>query len=86
MKPAECRLGLHARFSPERGHGCVGGDNAVGPDEPPSTGGVSNRGFIAYGSWLARFIDWFRDLGFLNKPGVETQAAKDIAANVARAP
>ncbi len=56
----------------------------VGPDEPPSTGGLTNRGFIAYGTWPERFIDWFRDLGFLGKPGVETQAAKDVAANINR--
>ena len=56
----------------------------VGPDEPPSTGGLTNRGFIAYGTWPVRFIEWFRDLGFLNKPGVETQAAKDVAANLTR--
>jgi acetyl esterase/lipase len=56
----------------------------VGPDEPPSSGGLTNRGFIAYGTWPDRFIDWFRDLGFMNKPGVETQAAKDVAANLNR--
>jgi endo-1,4-beta-xylanase len=56
----------------------------VGPDEPPSSGGLTDRGFIAYGTWPERFLDWFRDLGFLNKPGVETQAAKDVAANVNR--
>ncbi len=56
----------------------------VGPDEPPSTGGLTNRGFIAYGKWPDRFIDWFRDLGFLGKPGVETQAAKDVATNLNR--
>ena len=28
----------------------------------------------------ARFIDWMRDLGFLQKPGVETKAARDVAA------
>ena len=56
----------------------------VGPDEPPSTGGLTNRGFIAYGTWPDRFIDWFRDLGFMGKPGVETQAAKDVIANVNR--
>ena len=56
----------------------------VGPDEPPSTGGLTNRGFIAYGTWPARFIDWFRDLGFMGKPGVETQAAKDVEANLKR--
>ncbi len=56
----------------------------VGPDEPPSTGGLTNRGFIAYGTWPDRFMDWFRDLGFLGKPGVETQAAKDVAGNLNR--
>lgn len=56
----------------------------VGPDEPPSTGGLTDRGFIAYGTWPDRFIDWFRDLGFLGKPGVETQASKDVAANLNR--
>ncbi|MEO6995429.1 MAG: alpha/beta hydrolase fold domain-containing protein [Lacunisphaera sp.] len=56
----------------------------VGPGEPPSTGGMTDRGFIAYGKWPDRFIDWFQDLGFLGKPGVETQAAKDVAANLNR--
>jgi endo-1,4-beta-xylanase len=56
----------------------------VGPDEPPSTAGLSDRGFIAYGTWQDRFMDWIRDLGFLGKPGVETQAAKDVAANLGR--
>ncbi len=59
------------------------GDRVTG-DEPPSTGGLTSRGFIAYGSWPARFIEWTRDLGFLNKTGVETQAAKDVLANVNR--
>jgi hypothetical protein len=58
----------------------------VGPDEPPSTGGLTDRGFIAYGTWPNRFIDWFRDLGFFQKPGVETQAAKDVAAYVTSPP
>jgi len=58
----------------------------VGPDEPPATGGLTNMGGISYGTWSARFLDWFRDLGFLNKPGVETQAAKDVAANLDRKP
>jgi len=56
------------------------------PDEPPSTGGISDRGFIAYGTWPDRFNDWFRDLGFFGKPGVETLAAKDVAANLNRKP
>jgi acetyl esterase/lipase len=56
----------------------------VRPDEPPSTGGLTDRGFIAYGTWPERYLDWFRDLGFLGKPGVETQAAIDVAANLNR--
>jgi acetyl esterase/lipase len=56
----------------------------VGPGEPPSTGGLSDRGFIAYGTWPDRFMDWFRDLGFMGKPGVETQAAKDVSASLNR--
>jgi endo-1,4-beta-xylanase len=42
-------------------------------------GGMTNRNGIPFGTWQNRFIDWFRDLGFLEKPGVETKAAKDIA-------
>ncbi len=56
----------------------------VGPGEPPATGALSNMGGISYGTWSARYLDWFRDLGFLGKPGVETQAAKDVEANLAR--
>ena len=41
--------------------------------------GLANRN-IPFGTWQDRFIDWFRDLGFLGKPGVETKAARDIAA------
>ncbi len=58
----------------------------VGPDEPPATGGLANMGGLAFGTWSARYLDWFRDLGFLGKPGVTTQAAKDVAANLDRKP
>jgi len=44
------------------------------------TGGLTDRNNTPFGTWQYRFIDWFRDLGFLQKPGVETKAAKDIAA------
>ncbi len=54
------------------------------PDDPPSTGGLTNRGGIAYGTWHERYLEWMRDLGFLGKPGVETLAAKDVAANLTR--
>lgn len=56
----------------------------VGPGEPPASGGLTDLGFIAYGTWPARFLDWFRDLGFLGPPGVETQAARDVEASVGR--
>ena len=49
------------------------------PDGSRMSGGLTDRGNIPYGTWQYRFIDWFRDLGFLQKPGVETKAAKDIA-------
>ncbi|HVZ63182.1 MAG TPA: alpha/beta hydrolase [Lacunisphaera sp.] len=58
----------------------------VQPGEPPATGGLSNMGGIAYGTWSARFLDWFRDLGFLQPPGIETQAAKDVASHLDRKP
>jgi endo-1,4-beta-xylanase len=50
------------------------------PDGCRMTGGLSDRKGIPFGTWQDRFIDWFRDLGFLQKPGVETKAAKDVAA------
>lgn len=46
------------------------------------TGGLTDRGGIPFGTWQVRFIDWFRDLGFLQKPGLETKAARDTAAFV----
>lgn len=52
------------------------------PDGSRMTGGLTDRGNIPYGTWQFRFIDWFRDLGFLQKAGVETKAAKDIAVFV----
>ncbi len=65
--------------------------NGRHPGQPLSdgsrmTGGLTYRNGMPYGSWQDRFIDWFRDLGFLQKPGVETKAARDIAAYVSQAP
>jgi acetyl esterase/lipase len=56
------------------------------PDGSHMTGGLTDRNDKPYGTWQFRFIDWFRDLGFLDKPGVETQAAKDVALYVAHPP
>jgi acetyl esterase/lipase len=50
------------------------------------TGGLTAKNGIPFGTWQDRFIDWFRDLGFLQKPGVETKAAKDIAAYSSQPP
>jgi endo-1,4-beta-xylanase len=43
------------------------------------TAGLTDHKGMPFGTWQFRFIDWFRDLGFLEAPGVETKAAKDIA-------
>ncbi len=39
---------------------------------------------IPYATWRDRFMDWFRDLGFLGKSGEVTQAAKDVAEHAKR--
>ena len=52
------------------------------PDGSSMPGGLTDRNDTPYGTWQFRFIDWFRDLGFLGKPGVETKAARDSAAFV----
>jgi acetyl esterase/lipase len=43
------------------------------------THGVNRNGSIPYSSWMNRYEEWLRDLGFLDKPGTETKAATDIA-------
>lgn len=58
--------------------------NGRHPGQPLSDGtrmnaGLANRN-LPFGSWQDRFIDWFRDLGFLQSPGVETKAARETAA------
>jgi hypothetical protein len=45
-------------------------------------GGLSARGDIPFGTWTDRYVDWFKDLGFLGKPGKPTKAAADIEAFV----
>ena len=47
-------------------------------------GGIKDRDGIPFGTWQFRFLDWFRDLGFLGKPGVETKAARDLRAQQTR--
>ena len=48
------------------------------------SGGLTDRNNTPFGTWQIRFVDWFRDLGFLQKAGVDTKAAKDVAAFVAQ--
>jgi endo-1,4-beta-xylanase len=50
-----------------------------------STGGLTDRKNTPFGTWHLRFIDWFRDLGFLQNPGAETRAASDLAAYIKKA-
>jgi endo-1,4-beta-xylanase len=56
------------------------------PDGGRMSGGLTDRNGIPMGTWQYRFIDWFRDLGFLQKPGVETKAARDLAAFATQKP
>jgi endo-1,4-beta-xylanase len=56
------------------------------PDGSRMSGGLTDRNDTPFGTWQYRFIDWFRDLGFLQKPSVETKAAKDVAEYVAHPP
>jgi len=56
------------------------------PDGSRMSGGLTHRNGIPFGTWQDRYIDWFRDLGFLQKPGVETKAVKDIAVFLTQPP
>ncbi len=56
------------------------------PDGSHMTGGLTDRNGTPFGTWQVRFTDWFRDLGFLQKPGVETRAAADTMAFVKQPP
>jgi endo-1,4-beta-xylanase len=56
------------------------------PEGGNQTGGLTDRNDIPLGTWQFRFVDWFRDLGFLQKSGVETKAARDVATRVANPP
>jgi BD-FAE len=66
------------------GHGRHPGDPM--PDGGRMSGGLTDRHGIPLGTWQFRFIDWFRDLGFLQRPGVETKAARDARERAANPP
>ncbi|MGI4830781.1 MAG: alpha/beta hydrolase [Janthinobacterium lividum] len=50
------------------------------PDGSHMSGGLSDRNGTPLGTWQFRFIDWFRDLGFLGTSGTRTKAQADIVA------
>ncbi len=54
------------------------------PDGSRMSGGLTDRNNTPFGAWQYRYVEWFRDLGFLQKPGVETKAARDIAGFLAQ--
>ena len=41
--------------------------------------GLADRHEMPFGTWQYRFIDWFRDLGFLQAAGQQTRAARDVS-------
>jgi endo-1,4-beta-xylanase len=49
-------------------------------------GSIGSRNGIPFGSWPQRYIEWITDLGFLGDHGVETAAAKEVAAFANRPP
>jgi endo-1,4-beta-xylanase len=56
------------------------------PDGSSMSGGLTDRNDTPYGTWQYRMIDWMKDLGLLQKPGIETKAAKDIQYYIANPP
>jgi endo-1,4-beta-xylanase len=49
-------------------------------DGSSMSGGLTDRNNIPYGTWQYRMIDWMKDLGLLQKSGVETKAARDVTS------
>jgi endo-1,4-beta-xylanase len=40
--------------------------------------GLADRNGMPFGKWQDRFIEWLRDLAFLQKPGTQTKAVRDL--------
>lgn len=49
-------------------------------------GGLKDRGGLPFGTWQDRFIDWFRDLGFLQTPAAAQRAAPNTPPRGASTP
>lgn len=58
--------------------------NGYHPGSNGASGGLTHRNGIPYGTWQNRFIEWFDDLGFMQKPGLETKASIDTKAFVSQ--
>jgi acetyl esterase/lipase len=56
------------------------------PEGGNMTAGLADRSGMPFGTWQFRFIDWLRDLGFMQKPATETKAARDAARRAATGP
>src|SRR5690606_28103221 len=52
--------------------------------QAPATARITSRNGAGFGTWQDRYLDWLDDLGFMNKPGEVTRAARDVAANLER--
>ena len=55
------------------------------PDGDHMPGGLTDRNDTPFGTWQYRFVEWFRDLGFLQKSGMETKAAKETTVFASKA-
>ena len=56
------------------------------PEGGNMTAGLADRSGMPFGTWQFRFIDWLRELGFMQKPGIETKAARDASRRAAAGP
>ncbi|HKX62003.1 MAG TPA: alpha/beta hydrolase fold domain-containing protein [Verrucomicrobiae bacterium] len=66
------------------GNGRHPGD--VMSDGSRMSAGLADRNGIPFGKWQDRFVEWYRDLGFLQKPDLETKAARDITTFLSQPP
>lgn len=71
-----CEIHIYAR-------GVHPGDQGQA-EQAPATAGINSRNGVAFGQWERSFFHWLDDLGFMDEPGQETLAARDVARNLDR--